>query len=55
MESQMKEFHPLKLGKIHLEKGRGVLTLRAVKVPRRSVMDLRLLTLELYQDRIDFK
>jgi len=46
-ESQMKEFHPLKLGTLHLEKGRGPLTLRALEIPGRSVMDVRRVTLTL--------
>ncbi|MDB6028773.1 MAG: atsA 6 [Verrucomicrobiales bacterium] len=46
-ESQMKEFRPLPLGTIHLEKGRGLLTLRAVEIPHASVMDMRQLTLTL--------
>jgi arylsulfatase A-like enzyme len=46
-ESQMKEFRPLKLGKLHLEKGRDLLTLRAVKIPGHSVMDVRQITLTL--------
>ncbi len=40
-ESQMKEFRPLRPGTIHLEKGRGQLTLRARKIPGQSVMDVR--------------
>jgi arylsulfatase A-like enzyme len=46
-ESRMKEFRPLKLGTIRLEQGRGPLTLRALEIPGRSVMDLRRLTLTL--------
>lgn len=46
-ESIMKEFHPLPLGVFHLEKGRGLLTLRAVEVPGRSVMDVRMVSLTL--------
>lgn len=46
-ESQMKEFRPLNLGTIHLDKGRGLLRLRALEVPGKSVMDLRLVTLTL--------
>lgn len=46
-ESQMKEFHPLNLGVIRLEKGRGLLTLRAIDIPGKSIMDLRLMTLTL--------
>ncbi len=46
-ESIMKEFHPLKLGTIHLEKGRGLLTLRALNVAGKQVADVRLVTLTL--------
>ncbi len=46
-ESQMKEFRPLKLGTIKLEKGRGPLTLRALEMPGQSVMDVRALYLTL--------
>jgi arylsulfatase A-like enzyme len=47
VESQMKEFRPLNLGVMRLEKGRGLLTLRALKIPGRSVMDVRQLNLTL--------
>jgi arylsulfatase A-like enzyme len=40
-ESRMKEFRPLRLGTVHLEPGRGLLTVRATQVPGASVMDLR--------------
>jgi len=46
-ESQMKEFRPLKLGVIELEKGRGPLKLRALKIPGKSLMDVRRITLTL--------
>ena len=46
-ESQMKEFRPLRLGTIHLEKGRGPLTLRALDLPGKSVMEVRSLALTL--------
>jgi arylsulfatase A-like enzyme len=46
-ESQMKEFRPLALGTLRLEKGRGPLTLRALEVPGASVMDVRQITLTL--------
>lgn len=42
-ESYVKNFRPLKLGTIHLKKGRGELTLRALNMPGGSVMDVRLL------------
>ncbi len=46
-ESKMKEFRPLKVGTLRLEKGRGLLSLRATEIPGRTVMDLRLVTLTL--------
>jgi hypothetical protein len=46
-ESQMKEFRPLKLGVVQLEKGRGPLTLRATEVPGARVMDVRQVVLTL--------
>ncbi|QDU29972.1 Arylsulfatase [Anatilimnocola aggregata] len=46
-ESKMKEFRPLKLGTIHLERGRGPLTLQASDIPGSEVMDLLEVTLTL--------
>jgi hypothetical protein len=46
-ESKMKEFRPLRLRTIRLEKGRGLLTLRATKIPGARVMDLRQINLTL--------
>jgi arylsulfatase A-like enzyme len=46
-ESYMKDFKTLSLGKMHLEKGRGLLTLSAVEIPGKEVMDVRLITLTL--------
>jgi len=46
-ESRMKEFRTLKLGVITLPAGEGPLTLRALDIPGRSVMDVRRLTLTL--------
>ena len=46
-ESQMKEFRPLKLGEINLETGTAPLTLRALEIPGKSVMDVRRVTLTL--------
>jgi hypothetical protein len=46
-ESIMKDFRPLKLGSVRLEKGRGLLTLRAPQIPGQRVMDLRAVTLTL--------
>ncbi len=49
-ESKMKEFLPLNLGTVHLNEGRGALSLRALEIPGKTVMDLRLLTLTLKPD-----
>ena len=46
-ESQMKEFHTLKLGEMNLPAGPGPLTLSALEIPGQSVMDVRRLTLTL--------
>ena len=46
-ESTMKEFRPLNLGTLRLEKGRGLLTLRALEVAGQGVMDVRQVTLTL--------
>ncbi len=46
-ESKMKDFHPLLLGTMHLDKGRGELTLRALEIPGKSVMDVRAVNLTL--------
>jgi hypothetical protein len=46
-ESYLKEFHMLHLGSMRLERGRGHLTLRALNIPGKSVMDVRLVTLTL--------
>jgi len=46
-ESQMKEFHTLKLGDVRLPAGQGALTLRALEIPGKSVMDVRRVTLTL--------
>ncbi len=46
-ESSMKEFRPLKLGTIRLDKGTGPITLRAIEIPGDEVMHLRSLTLTL--------
>jgi hypothetical protein len=48
-ESQMKEFHTLPLGEITLTAGQGELTLRAIEIPGRSVMDVRRVTLTLVE------
>ncbi|MGE3818314.1 MAG: arylsulfatase [Isosphaeraceae bacterium] len=46
-ESYVKDFKPLRLGVIALENGRGTLTIRALEVPGRGVIDLRGLVLTL--------
>ena len=46
-ESQMKEFRTLKLGEVSLPSGVGPLTLRALNIPGKSVMDVRRVTLTL--------
>jgi hypothetical protein len=46
-ESRMKAFRSLQLGVVKLEKGTGVLSLRAVEIPGNAVMDLRQLNLTL--------
>jgi hypothetical protein len=46
-ESQMKEFRTLNLGVMRLEKGRGLLTLRALDIPGKNVMDVRQVNLTL--------
>lgn len=46
-ESTMKEFRSLRPGVISLKQGRGLLTLKALEIPGRSVMDVRRVTLTL--------
>jgi arylsulfatase A-like enzyme len=46
-ESYVKDFRPLHLGTMQLKPGRGELTLRATKVPGKSVMDVRMVLLTL--------
>ncbi len=46
-ESQMKPFRSLALGEIDLPRGTGPLTLRALEIPGKSVMDVRRVTLTL--------
>ncbi len=46
-ESKMKEFRTLELGVMRLEKGAGPLTLRALDIPGKNVMDVRRVTLTL--------
>ena len=42
-ESYVKDFKPLKVGTMHLEKGKGTLTLKAVKKTGEMMMDFRLM------------
>ena len=46
-ESYVKDFKPMRLGIIELPSGRGPLTLRALKVPGRQVMEVRSVMLTL--------
>ena len=46
-QSEMKEFKPLSFGTLKLEKGRGLLTLRATEIPGKRVADVRMVTLTL--------
>jgi len=46
IESYVKDFKPMKLGTIGLEKGKGELTLRATEIPGAEVMDFRLMMLK---------
>lgn len=46
-ESLVKDFKPLRLGEMELERGRGLLSLRAVEIPGQRVIDLRAITLTL--------
>jgi arylsulfatase A-like enzyme len=46
-ESYMYDFHELKLGRMELESGRGLLTLKALKIPGKEVMAVRMVTLTL--------
>ena len=46
-ESYVKDFKPFRLGAISLKKGRGQLSLRAIEIPGKQVMDVRYVTLTL--------
>ena len=48
-ESYVKDFMPMDIGKIQLERGKGLLTLKATEMPGNSVMDVRLLFFERVQ------
>ena len=45
-ESYVKDFKPLKIGTIHLAKGKGLLTLKAIDITGSQVMDFRLMMLK---------
>ncbi|MCA9124415.1 MAG: arylsulfatase [Planctomycetaceae bacterium] len=49
-ESYVKDFKSVLLGTIHLQRGKGVLTLRATEVPGNQVMEFRLLMLTRVSD-----
>ncbi len=46
IESYIKDFKPLNIGAIHLDKGKGKLSLKASDIPGSQVMDLRLMMFE---------
>ncbi len=45
-ESYVKDFKPLRMGTIHLKKGTGTLTLKALEISGSQVMDFRLIMLK---------
>ncbi len=45
-ESYVKDFKPLNIGSIHLQKGEGTLTLKPLKIQGSNVMDFRLMMLK---------
>ena len=46
-ESYVKDFKPLPFGTLDLKPGRGLLTLKALSIPGKQVMDVRLILLKL--------
>jgi hypothetical protein len=50
-ESYVKDFKPLTLGMVDLKKGRGTLTLRALRVAGKQVMDVRSVVLTLQKEQ----
>ena len=46
IESYVKDFKPMNIGTIHLDKGMGTLSLQALNIPGAEVMDFRLMMLE---------
>ncbi len=49
-ESYVKDFKPLTLGVLTMEKGRGNLTLRAMEIPGTQVMDVHSIVLNLLEE-----
>jgi hypothetical protein len=49
IESYVKDFKPLLMGNIHLEKGEGILALKALEIPGEQAIDFRLMMLERVQ------
>ena len=47
-ESYVKQWRRLRLGVMEMTQGRGTLTLRAVRVPGKQVMDVRSVALQSY-------
>ncbi len=45
-ESYVKDFKPLHIGTIHLDKGKGTMSLKALEIPGSQVMDFRLMMFE---------
>ncbi len=45
-ESYVKDFIPLQMGRIHMQKGRGQLRLKALEIPGSQAMDFRLMMIE---------
>ena len=48
-ESLVKDWKPLSLGTVTLERGRGMLTLRAVEIPGKKAIDVRSVMLTLVE------
>ena len=46
-ESYVKDFRPMRIGTVRLSKGRGPLTLQALKIPGKQVMEVRMVILTL--------
>lgn len=46
-ESYVKDFKPLDLGTVEFKQGRGELALRALEIPGKQVMDVRMILLTL--------